>query len=224
MLHRAPTPRAGRPRSGDSLKRIPGCPPKMRCRELGFGVRRRLRLDQLPSPFPRRPLCPCLSWHTHDQEARNIALGGVAQCLPCVKLHRIAPYAIQCRRHRKDRKCHGALRVRARAPNPALSMAHQRTIALDYGMKSGEVILECRKALLFYSLRRLGLLDEKPEPPEVHQIVLKSRNEMVPSGSDGAKLNAMPPKVPPTQRRISATSPRSSTHGKRLPTGRLLQL
>ena len=66
------------------------------------------------------------------------------------------------------------------APNPALSAAHQRVIELDYGMTSGEVILECRQALLFYSLRRLGLLEEKPDAPAVQQILLKNRNEIAP--------------------------------------------
>ena len=61
------------------------------------------------------------------------------------------------------------------APNPALSKAHRKVIELDYGMVGGEVVLECRQALLFYSLNRLGLLDAAASDPHKQQIVLKNR-------------------------------------------------
>ena len=64
------------------------------------------------------------------------------------------------------------------APNPALSSAHQRVLELDYGMTEGEVILECRQALLFYTLKRLGLLDSGNAAPEVQQIVLRNIDEI----------------------------------------------
>jgi hypothetical protein len=66
------------------------------------------------------------------------------------------------------------------APNPELSEAHRRVIELDYGMTKGEVELSCRQALLFYSLKRLGLLDVQPGQPHVQQIVLRNHEEIAP--------------------------------------------
>lgn len=63
------------------------------------------------------------------------------------------------------------------APNPLLEKANQRVIELDYGMTDGEVILECRQALLFYTLKRLGLLNAN-ESPTAQQIVLKNAGEI----------------------------------------------
>ncbi|WP_081055879.1 WYL domain-containing protein [Burkholderia pseudomultivorans] len=66
------------------------------------------------------------------------------------------------------------------APNPGLSLGGQRAIELDYGMKDGQVELKCRQALLFYSLKRLGLMHQSESRPEVQQIVLKNRAEIEP--------------------------------------------
>lgn len=63
-------------------------------------------------------------------------------------------------------------------PNPALSVAARRVIELDYGMTDGRVELTCRRALLFYALKRLGLLPGQEGPPEVQQIVLLNRDEV----------------------------------------------
>jgi len=66
------------------------------------------------------------------------------------------------------------------APNPELPEAIRRVIELDYGMNAGAVSLDCRQALLFYSLKRLGLLDVQPGQPHVQQIVLRNREEIAP--------------------------------------------
>jgi hypothetical protein len=66
------------------------------------------------------------------------------------------------------------------SPNPSMPEASQRVIELDYGMANGQVIIECRQALLFYALKRLGLLDGQEAPPEVQQIVLKNKAEIEP--------------------------------------------
>lgn len=63
-------------------------------------------------------------------------------------------------------------------PNPALPPAAQRVIELDYGMTNGQASLECRQALLFYALKRLGLLEGQEAPPEVQQIALLNRQEV----------------------------------------------
>lgn len=60
------------------------------------------------------------------------------------------------------------------APNPRLSSGGQRAIELDYGMIDGEVQLTCRHALLFYTLKRLGLDQPTVAQPEAQQIVLKN--------------------------------------------------
>ena len=65
------------------------------------------------------------------------------------------------------------------APNSRLSKAHRRVIELDYGMNDGEVTLECRQALLFYTMHRLGLLDTDAANPQVQQIVLRNRSSVM---------------------------------------------
>lgn len=65
------------------------------------------------------------------------------------------------------------------APNPKLSKATQRVIELDYGMTDGRVTLGCRQAVLFYSLKRLGLLNPEPGDARAQQIVLKNRSEVM---------------------------------------------
>lgn len=67
----------------------------------------------------------------------------------------------------------------ALAPNSRLPKAHRKVIELDYGMVDGEVVLECRQALLFYSLKRLGLLDTDTSEPHVQQIVLRNRSAVM---------------------------------------------
>ena len=64
------------------------------------------------------------------------------------------------------------------APHPGLSEGKRRAIELDYGMKDGEVKLECRQALLFYTLKRLGLDSQASQAPEAQQIVLKNQAEL----------------------------------------------
>lgn len=61
------------------------------------------------------------------------------------------------------------------APNSRLPKATRRVIELDYGMANGEVVLECRQAVLFYALKRLGLLEVDNSNPQAQQIVLRNR-------------------------------------------------
>lgn len=64
-------------------------------------------------------------------------------------------------------------------PNAELDEAHKRVIELDYGMVSGEVELNCRQALLYYALKRLGLLDTANSKPEQQQIILKNLDDII---------------------------------------------
>lgn len=64
------------------------------------------------------------------------------------------------------------------APNPGLPEAHQRVIELDYGMENGELHFQCRRALLLYVVRNLGLDGEEGKSPKVQQIILLNRAEI----------------------------------------------
>ena len=58
-------------------------------------------------------------------------------------------------------------------PHPNLSETQQKVIALDYGMQEGKASIPIRRALLYYSLKRLGLdTDHAARRPQDQQIVL----------------------------------------------------
>lgn len=61
-------------------------------------------------------------------------------------------------------------------PHPGLSDAQKKVIALDYGMRNGKARITVRKALLYYTLKRLGLdTDPSTRSPADQQIVLLNR-------------------------------------------------
>ena len=64
-------------------------------------------------------------------------------------------------------------------PNPRLPEAKRKVIELDYGMTNGEAEVVCRQALLFYTLKKLGLTNYD-DAPESQHIVLKNREELKP--------------------------------------------
>lgn len=45
-------------------------------------------------------------------------------------------------------------------PNPELSPSQKKAVARDYGLDQGNGVLSIRYAMLFYTLKRLGLLDD----------------------------------------------------------------
>ena len=58
-------------------------------------------------------------------------------------------------------------------PHPELSESQKKVIALDYGMRGGTAKIKVRRALLYYSLKRLGLdTDPAARRPQDQQIVL----------------------------------------------------
>jgi hypothetical protein len=58
-------------------------------------------------------------------------------------------------------------------PHPELSETQQKVIALDYGMRNGRTKFAVRRALLYCTLRRLGLdTDPSVRAPEDQQIIL----------------------------------------------------
>lgn len=71
--------------------------------------------------------------------------------------------------------------------HPALSEGQRRAIELDYGMREGRVQIPVRKALLYYTLKRLGLdTDPTARLPHDQQIVLLNASDVLPSARNGA--------------------------------------
>lgn len=68
------------------------------------------------------------------------------------------------------------------APHPALSDGQKKVIELDYGMVSGMAEIKVRRAMLYYTLKRLGL-DTPPEArePRDQQIILANAAEVMPT-------------------------------------------
>jgi len=66
--------------------------------------------------------------------------------------------------------------VLAIGPHPDLSEIQKKIISLDYGMSRGKVEIRVRRALLYYTLKRLGLdTDPSVRRPQDQQIVLLNR-------------------------------------------------
>lgn len=64
-------------------------------------------------------------------------------------------------------------------PHPDLSEAQAKVIALDYGMQDGKAEIKVRRALLYYTLKRLGLdTDPSARKPQDQQIVLINRDQI----------------------------------------------
>jgi hypothetical protein len=66
------------------------------------------------------------------------------------------------------------------APHPGLSRGARKVIELDYGMTDGVLTLPCRQALLYYTLKRHGLLVSDPVDCREFQIILQNRTEVQP--------------------------------------------
>lgn len=65
-------------------------------------------------------------------------------------------------------------------PHTELSETQQKVIALDYGMRGGKAKIKVRRALLYYTLRRLGLdTDPGARKPQDQQIILLNRNQVL---------------------------------------------
>lgn len=63
-------------------------------------------------------------------------------------------------------------------PHPDLPAEKRAAIAYDYGMVEDEALLPCRQALLFYTLKHLGLAGE--ENPAAKHIFLKNQADVRP--------------------------------------------
>ncbi|MFC2950821.1 WYL domain-containing protein [Marinicaulis aureus] len=64
------------------------------------------------------------------------------------------------------------------APNPALGVAQQRTIEIDYGMKDGSCTVRVRRALLYYFDKRMRLdVSAKHDRPKETPLIVKNRKD-----------------------------------------------
>jgi predicted DNA-binding transcriptional regulator YafY len=74
-------------------------------------------------------------------------------------------------------------------PHPELSESQQKVIALDYGMRGGKARIPVRKALVYYTMKRLGL-DAAPtvRRPQDQQIVLLNHAAVVEATGRGAAV------------------------------------
>lgn len=63
-------------------------------------------------------------------------------------------------------------------PHPKLTKSQQEVVAKDYGMKEGTCVLPARYAMLFYVLKRLGLLNDpiNQDPRRQHIVLLNEAN------------------------------------------------
>ena len=65
-------------------------------------------------------------------------------------------------------------------PHPALSPSQKKAISLDYNMQKGRGQIKTRRALMFYTLNKLGLgADPDARRPQDQQIVLLNRDEVL---------------------------------------------
>ncbi len=63
-------------------------------------------------------------------------------------------------------------------PHPALTASQQKVVAKDYGLDHGKSVLSVRYAMLFYVLKRLGLLgDASKQSAHTQHIVTINRKE-----------------------------------------------
>lgn len=64
-------------------------------------------------------------------------------------------------------------------PHPGLTPSQQKVVELDFGMTNGTLTLSVRYAMLFYVLKRLGLLGAPQlQSPRTQHIVAINREEL----------------------------------------------
>jgi predicted DNA-binding transcriptional regulator YafY len=79
---------------------------------------------------------------------------------------------------REDHLWHEKVDVQI-APHPSLTESQQKIVAKDYGMSEGTAVLSIRYSMLFYVLKRLGLLrNPEKEDPRTQHIVVSNRQDV----------------------------------------------
>jgi hypothetical protein len=113
-------------------------------------------------------------WHAraYDRQSgafRDFVLGRIAA-------PRAAGPAAEAPKADADWQARARLRI---APHPGLTPAQRQAIAIDYGIRGKSAVVEVRRALLFYALKRLGLdVSADVRPPAEQHIVLVNRAEI----------------------------------------------
>ncbi|MBP2238676.1 putative DNA-binding transcriptional regulator YafY [Sinorhizobium kostiense] len=80
-----------------------------------------------------------------------------------------------CARGEDDRAWHERVQVEI-TPHPALTENQKKVVGKDYRMTDNKAVLSVRCSMLFYVLKRLGLLrDAEKEPPRAQHIVLLNK-------------------------------------------------
>lgn len=64
------------------------------------------------------------------------------------------------------------------APHPDLTTAQREGVEIDYKMQGGSALLVCRRAMLYYTLRRLGLETDGTPSKYPKQVVLANLDEL----------------------------------------------
>jgi hypothetical protein len=78
----------------------------------------------------------------------------------------------------EDMEWHTELTVTV-AAHPSLTAGSRAALELDYGMQDGRLDLTCRHSMLYYTLRSLGVLQERGDAG-MQQLVLLNREELAP--------------------------------------------
>ena len=76
----------------------------------------------------------------------------------------------------QDRQWHDTFNVEI-GPHPDLTPSQKAVVAKDYGMKNGRAILRVRYAMLFYVLKRLGLLGDAAKQSRQTQHIVAINHE-----------------------------------------------
>lgn len=77
----------------------------------------------------------------------------------------------------QDHEWHNLVQI-VLAPNPDLSQVQREGVEIDFGMRDGAVTLECRQAMLFYTLRTLHF-DHRGVPREgERQLVIRNLDQL----------------------------------------------
>lgn len=76
-------------------------------------------------------------------------------------------------------------------PHPELSAGQQAVVAKDYNMVDGRAVLTVRYAMLFYVLKRLGLLEEARLRDPGPSISLRLTNRRLPPHLSGRSTSSM---------------------------------
>ena len=64
-------------------------------------------------------------------------------------------------------------------PHPKLTASQREVVIKDYNMADGKLVLPCRQAMLFYTLRHLNLLSLMPEEDPARQHVIVANSQQV---------------------------------------------